>query len=1029
MAKIQGSCRWLALFASAGLVLEVAADVVLSGETEYAVGQGETQTVSERITGAGLVRKTGAGTLVLANGGNDFTGGVTVEAGMVEATTAGALGSGDLTVAAASAGVTFRSASEIANALAFTGEKDVDYGYKVGNADGNVNALFCTDVRLTGDLTATRSFRLRQNPVSTANPTKGGPDTVFDGRIDAGEKGVFLNIFGTMTLNGPVMAGRLSGGDSWAGGGALTLMSSKNQIGELDICHNTVSCGAANVLGGATVVWRLAGGDLYAGLAHLNLNGFDQAVAGLSQYEGFASATWNAVWQGSSVVGARVGQGGTTYCVTSKTAATLTITGGAESLTTYAPIAGAVTLVLDAADYPSFVQAFARHASAFTGATVVRAGTLKFIDTAQFSGTTSLTVAAGGAIDALEATSSPFPNVLDAITLTAGASLRLSPGMVLRTRSLTVDGQTYTGRAFLFTPQNLSALAGGAIRVEGAANPTTAMWTGAASAALTASENWETAGALDLAFGSQDVLFAKAGTAATVDADAVVRRLAFRAAPGAAGFALNRSDPAHVLTVGEHLAACTNDAAATAHTYTIDTPLALADALTLHADTNQTLVLHSALNETDGERGAHTLTIDGTGAAASGFGAVTFAGTNVFGGALVVTTSLVRVSGVLANPGDAYTGSPANNGPDSINVNLRMGGAVNGGTYGLWLANATVGKSVWIDNVIGTYSITAAAGTTNEVSGFVRYSRNDAHEWMKVEADAELILSGGLQAVHSFRKSGPGTMRIRNVPVDCRRMSGFNPNEGRVVFEVPHNTFSNLVVGCWNNKHVVVETAVDFALTNGFVQVGGNGTDVGACVALPSGSYALDLQATTQRCQKVAVLKNGTLTGEFPARLEITEGWRAGDPEGYRSFSGQVVGGVGLHLCGPGTLTVTNALASCGDLEVSDGALELTGDGSWLNGTNVTVRGAGTLRLGAGRRRFGRKAVLHLGAAADSWALDIPSGAVWSVAAAFDAEGRKLSPGTYGNAASGAWDTRYAAHFPNGGVLRVRGGGLMLTIR
>ena len=146
--------------------------------------------------------------------------------------------------------------------------------------------------------------------------------------------------------------------------------------------------------------------------------------------------------------------------------------------------------------------------------------------------------------------------------------------------------------------------------------------------------------------------------------------------------------------------------------------------------------------------------------------------------------------------------------------------------------------------------------------------------------------------------------------------------------------------------------------------------------------------------------------------------------------NGQVNGGVGLHQCGVGTLTFTNhVFASCGDLEVSAGTLEFTDDATWLNGTNVTVRGSGTLKLAAGGRFNGSIAVLHLGADADSWKIDIPAGQTQAFAYAYDADGNLLPSGDYGNASSGATRQRFAAHFTGNGVIRVRRHGTQLLIR
>lgn len=1036
----------------------IAADVVLTGETEYAVEKGNASSVTDRITGTGTILKTGDGDLALSGSGNDFSGGVKVSGGTVTAKSANALGTGKVTVSDASAGVNFNVAPASSgeyvtfdNALEFTGDVGVGYNGVDGSGDSKRNVIFFKNTRLTGDMVGTRSFRLRHNPNSTGDPRNGGPSTIFDGKLDAGENDIYLNVYGTMTVNGPVTAGLLSGGEAWSGGGTLALYNPENSIRTLVVCHNIVKCGARNVLGGSVVMWRFTGASAYSGLSCVNMGGFDQTIAGLSQHH-FNDKNWQGAYTTSSMVG----NGGNTYCIMSSTPATLTITGDGMDLTTYAPLMGAASLVVDAKENKAFKQTFTRYNSDFNGTTEVRAGILEIEGLARFSRTTSISVSSGaqflccstnsnpalesvanlsvdGVFNASESSVNPFANTLDSISLGAESEVYLPENVTLLVQSIQVAGKSVEGR--FFDSSNLSNLKSGRILVVGG-EAKASTWTGATSGSLTDSGNWS-AGFLD---GALKAVFAESGTSATVDSPASIYEIIFRAAEGKDGFSLVRSDPAHTLTVGPRISALTNDLVATPHTYMIDNPLKVFDVLTLHADTNQTLVVKNALHESVDEIGLHKIYVDGTGPAANKSGSVVFAGTNYFGGVMSITTSVVRVSGKLANPDDTYTGDPRGDNYDrSINIWLDSGNATrdSGVEYGLHLDNAVVGKSIYVQNIIGKHSITTELCTTNEVSGYLRYG-NYSHQGVNVQHNSELILSGGLYGSHSFRKYGDGTLRIRNVPVNCQISAGFNPSSGgRVIFEVPNNTFKYFLLGYGtfnNGGNMVVETTVDNVLTNGLVQVGGDGGAADNCRALTSGTYTLDVHSTTQRCQKLAVLKLGTLTGEYPAMVEIFEGWldatddKAADPDGYR-YLGNVTGGVGLHQCGPGLLTITNAVASCGDLIVSDGVIEFTGAGSWRNGTNVTVTGNGTLRLAQGTHLNGKVTVLNLGADGDSWKIDIPAGTSHSVAALYDSEGNRLSAGVYGNANSGAANTRYASHFLNNGTLNVRRSGMAVSIR
>ena len=401
------------------------------------------------------------------------------------------------------------------------------------------------------------------------------------------------------------------------------------------------------------------------------------------------------------------------------------------------------------------------------------------------------------------------------------------------------------------------------------------------------------------------------------------------------------------------------------------------------------------------------------------------------GGAIVSTTGLWRVSGKLANPGDAYTGNPVNDDSEAIRLRLNKGGFTSSSlSYGIELDNATIGKSVLVDNVMGIHSFTALKNTTNDISGFVCFNpATSNHHGMALMPGSVTTLSGGLFASHSFRIYNGGTLRIREKPVTCLCSAGFNPSNGKAIFEVPGNSFSYMLLG-YNNGSTTVEMLVNNVMTNGAVEVGGNGGSAGGANDIGNGTHTLDIHCTTQRCATVAVCPRGVLTGEYPAMLEVYEGRPDNPAKANYVIRGKVEGGVGFHLCGAGTLTLTNrAFTSCGDLVVSKGVMEFAHNATWLNGTNVTVTGSGTLKLNKGDRFDGKKAVLHLGADADSWKIDIPAGQTQKFDAAFDATGKQLPGGFYGNAASGASRTRYAAHFPHNGVVYVRQGGLQIIFR
>ena len=465
----------------------VRTDNTSRGDWTVTVAAGSVTSVVVPQTGPGAIVKRGDGMLILGATGA-YSGGTAVEAGVLEVTNRTALGSGAVSVAGRTTSLQFKAPpasganyAVVTNALRFTGGEDV--GYSGNYSDNNNCVVFYTNTHLTADITSTRSIRLRHNPRSTATPTSGGPSTVFDGRLDAPGKTVFLNVYGTMEINGPVTAAVLSGGEAWSGGGLLKLTSPASRIGRLILCNNKVSCGAADVLGDAELYWRLTG-SASGGLSLVDIGGHDQSVAALSHHY-FGSTSWDDARFTS----------GNYFCVKSTNPATLTVTGLDTDATAYATLRGAVSLVVDAAEHPGFRQTFAANANPFTGSVTVRRGTLALADGASFTGLSGLTVEDGGRFDAADLTSAPFGTKRIPLTLATGARVAFPDGQKVELSSLKVGGRLLAPGVYF--PENLPQLEHGVLLVYDASGklPSTTGFTAPAviaePTAVVGDQTWE----------------------------------------------------------------------------------------------------------------------------------------------------------------------------------------------------------------------------------------------------------------------------------------------------------------------------------------------------------------------------------------------------------------------------------------------------------------------------------------------------------------------------------------------------------
>ncbi|MCQ2391347.1 MAG: hypothetical protein MJ240_07975 [Kiritimatiellae bacterium] len=310
-----------------------------------------------------------------------------------------------------------------------------------------------------------------------------------------------------------------------------------------------------------------------------------------------------------------------------------------------------------------------------------------------------------------------------------------------------------------------------------------------------------------------------------------------------------------------------------------------------------------------------------------------------------------------------------------------------------------------------------AEGTTNVFKELISCSTSTA---IYGQRNTVLIFEKGVNSAGgSFNPNGVNGSPtfIFNGPVavtaGTRPLSGsgsrlvFNSmgNRAKLYFQVSNSTHEFTV------DEAFEDTVLVFDHTSGKMEL--NGTHQKFAVVM-SGSISSFVPGNV-RNQLI-----GKVNGVYPAKMEVTEGaYDTAVTNCGVKFTGWVTlakSGAGKHRMLP------QAQESYGDVEVSGGALEFDDGATWLNGTNVTVKGTGTLKLGG--KTFRDDCVFSL--EGDACTVDLADG-MEQKASYLIVDGRSVASGTWGSAESAA--THKSARFAGTGVLRVARHGFNLILR
>ena len=449
------------------------------------------------------------------------------------------------------------------------------------------------------------------------------------------------------------------------------------------------------------------------------------------------------------------------------------------------------------------------------------------------------------------------------------------------------------------------------------------------------------------------------------------------------------------------------------YVYDMTVPTYLMSAVSLSFSSNDVVTLDGAL------RGRKALSID-LGGSHNNYdqkttgGILNFTGNNAHEGNIIISNGVINVSGTLGVPGDTGTLTAR------CNYKVTSGGETWYNYGSILFTNATVNKA-FTGTVLGMVSILNQndwlrfAGT-NVMNGlfYVSSSHN-----VYMHNGTDITFAGGYQADNGFTLYPPSGAASSAKVTFTKPWKGLNAAKSQfnlgtgssygklhVVFACPGSSSARYVEMHGNGGKNTFECAADDAITAPYLYMRNAAT--------------LTLTNCTVRFPCLYSDNTVTIEGRDGGRFMLTNGWAAADVAS-KAFKGKLEGDLSLTMAGTVGCTqrLTGCVAtSCGDVEVSGGTLEFSADSSWLVGTNVTVRGTGTLKIAQSETFNKDFAVVRF---EDDGKIEVPSGVVQKFAKGWVGD-RELPYGQYTAA-------NLPAHVSGAGVICIAGKGLMLIFR
>lgn len=774
-------------------------------------------------------------------------------------------------------------------------------------------------------------------------------------------------------------------------GGYICLDAPTNDYREVWVgFSDNIKCGVPFALAPSVpILWK----EYLGGKGYLDLCGHDQTALALDTGDGTATTG--------------------RYVASTGSGATLFLCGATKDYAACCILKDAVSLVWNPAE--AVVQELKDHSHPTSGALMVSNGTLRIsgastlknlsavrvADGATFDLATTqpssleslqeLVIGEGGRFVAVDSAATPFGMDRLVLELSETATLELPAGCDCSFAAIyvteggvrrAVSGGDQTGKI-------KQIVGGGRIAVkmtEVAEDPAT--WTagGGSDTRIGTAANWNDGQAHDLASGGFLPTFAAAGLEARVDAPAAFKGIVFSGA--GESFALTGVGPVSlhgrgIVAEAPHGAVRTN---------VVDVPLSVRADQTWKVASGTTLRVAAPLSSDF----AYAVTNAGSGTVELAASSPSFVGTFVHAGG---TLDVLASTNAFGGAGDA---------PVVIDE-VKAGSGVRTRLYGTVVERPVVYYAWNNSNVLMAHD-----RTTNRFTRAFTLPQTGQPFRPRLKNRSVVICEDGMSAANYFTPTGDDWglcyWIFENGPFTCER--SFNVGQYLcATFNAVGNSIQNYL--SLEGPQSSLAFGVDFAFDqpklplsiganakNGAIRLNGHSQRFGDFrIAAGASGLAVDSSAP-------AVLYVNQTTDTTNAAVDFT-------------------GFAGLSKAGAATLTLDLALSSTGTVEVTEGTLALTANGSWAFCTNVTVSGSGTYSVAAARA-FSRKASVSI---SDDGKVEIAAGVTLVCKGLYlGGSDVEMPAGTYSRTAA---PEAYRKYFAGDGVLVSRGTrpGMVFVVR